>query len=425
MVKLKFIVKDGVLVLRISESRQRFYKRVGYLLKGTPNLERHWKADKERFSSYSNFHGENNQALEEFKQIYWKVIQQHPELSARQVADYYKSADPEPVHHTGDDLVEWNINEYKNSVHKYLEIVILRERAKQGCNYEPYYKLLNRCISDIPGFKTMAFSSVDYNRMVGIAYIFANRKGYRNMGKTFRAFLGKAHKDKDVEFNLKQIGDFKFADYNPDRHVVVEKHPDILTDDQLRLFLNMSVADMTPTYKDRQQVELYYDFCVFMFHSFFAPCDVIKTKRRDITRKNTIVIKRKKTHRTVEVPVTPVMREIIDKYRGQSKDGYIFPIMDDEADKKYTTKDYCFKKFREKLNVWLKEVGKELGTDFDMYAYVFRHTAITVALNNSLPISYVANAAGTSIEMIQAHYYNGESEKNRDMLTSAFMRAAV
>ena len=210
--KLKFIVKDGVLVLRISESRQRFYKRVGYLLKGTPNLEKHWKADKERFSSYSNFHGENNQALEEFKQIYWKVIQQHPELSARQVADYYKSADPEPVHHTGDDLVEWNINEYKNSVHKYLEIVILRERAKQGCNYEPYYKLLNRCISDIPGFKTMAFSSVDYNRMVGIAYTFANRKGYRNMGKTFRAFLGKAHKDKDVEFHLKQIGDFKFSE---------------------------------------------------------------------------------------------------------------------------------------------------------------------------------------------------------------------
>lgn len=87
--------------------------------------------------------------------------------------------------------------------------------------------------------------------------------------------------------------------------------------------------------------------------------------------------------------------------------------------------DYTYKKFREHLNIWLKEIGKELGTDFDLYAYAFRHTAITVAINNGLPILYIANAAGTSVEMIQQHYYNGESAKNREMLTSVFMRAGV
>ena len=35
-----------------------------------------------------------------------------------------------------------------------------------------------------------------------------------------------------------------------------------------------------------------------------------------------------------------------------SKDGYIFPIMDDEKEKSYTTKDYTFKKFREFLNYY-------------------------------------------------------------------------
>lgn len=106
-----------------------------------------------------------------------------------------------------------------------------------------------------------------------------------------------------------------------------------------------------------------------------------------------------------------------------SKDGYIFPIIDDEKEKSYTTKDYTFKKFREFLNKWLKVVGKELGLCFDLYAYVFRHTAITVAIDHGLSVSYAANAAGTSVEMVQQHYYNGECQQNREKLTEAFMMA--
>lgn len=45
MVKLKIIIRSGTLVLRIPENKDRFYKSVGYLLKGAPNLK-HWKADK-------------------------------------------------------------------------------------------------------------------------------------------------------------------------------------------------------------------------------------------------------------------------------------------------------------------------------------------------------------------------------------------
>lgn len=425
MVRLKFIVLHGVLVLRISGNKARYYKRVTHLLKGKPNIEKHWVKEKERFSAYAVSYAENNQILREFKDIYWKLITEHPELTPKQVADYYHSRFAAPKAGIQENVSEWPVEEYRNSVGKYLQTIILREKAKAGCNYEAYYKLLARCRADIPGFDTMAFSTIDYNKMVEIAYIFARRRAYRNTSKTFRALLGKAHKDKNVMFDIGQIGAFCFSDYNPDRYDVVERHPDVLSDEQLRRFMNFSVRDLTPSYRNRRQVELYYDFCVFMLHTFFAPCDVIKVKRRDITRKNTLLVKRKKTHRTVEVPITPVVRGIIDKYKGQSKGGYIFPIMDDEHDKKCATRDYTYKKFRENLNLWLKEVGKELETDFNLYAYVFRHTAITVAINNGLPISYIANAAGTSVEMIQQHYYNGESAKNREMLTSVFMKAGV
>lgn len=87
MVKLKIIIRSGALVLRISENKDRFYKSVEYLLKGSPDFK-HWKADREQFSGYSPFYQENNQALSDFKQIYQKLVNEHPELTARQISDY-------------------------------------------------------------------------------------------------------------------------------------------------------------------------------------------------------------------------------------------------------------------------------------------------------------------------------------------------
>ena len=90
MVKLKFIVKDGSLVLRISEGKERYYKSVKHLLTGSPNLERHWNADKERFTCNAISYSDNNKALEEFKSNYTKLLLEHPELTARQVASYFQ-----------------------------------------------------------------------------------------------------------------------------------------------------------------------------------------------------------------------------------------------------------------------------------------------------------------------------------------------
>ena len=90
MVKLKFIIKDNSLVLRISEGKERYYKSVKHLLTGSPNLAKHWNADKERFSANAVSYSENNKALEEFKSTYTKLLFEHPELTARQVASYFQ-----------------------------------------------------------------------------------------------------------------------------------------------------------------------------------------------------------------------------------------------------------------------------------------------------------------------------------------------
>jgi integrase len=423
MVKLKFVIRGNSLVLRISEGKQRFYKSVHHLLVGSPNLEKHWNSDKGRFSGYAVSYAENNKALEDFKSIYSKRIIEHPELNAKQIAMYYNVIkQPLALDDTSQNIPQEEVS--CNLIEKFLEIVIQREKAKQGCNFETYHNLLNKCRKVLAGFSSLTFQSLNYDSCIGIANVFAQYKGYVNITKTFRSLLGRAHKDNNVTFNLSQIGDFKFADYNPNKYNVNIKKPDVLTSEQLKAFLNINVSKMTPSYQNRKNVELYYDFSVFMFHSFFAPCDVIKLKYKNITNNNTLVIKRKKTHHQLETPISPVMEAITNKYRGQTKNDYVFPILDDEKEKQYKKKDYLFKKFDEKINGWLKSVGKELGLEYNLYAYVFRHTAITVALDSGLPISYVALAAGTSIKMIQEHYYNGDNPMNQQRLQMAFMQAA-
>ena len=49
MVRLKFIIRSGSLVLRISEGKERYYKKVHSLLIGNPDIK-YWDSNKEKFN---------------------------------------------------------------------------------------------------------------------------------------------------------------------------------------------------------------------------------------------------------------------------------------------------------------------------------------------------------------------------------------
>lgn len=52
----------------------------------------------------------NNKILNGFKDIYWKLIQEHPELTARQVADYYNPNASNPFALQQEDLLVWPVD---------------------------------------------------------------------------------------------------------------------------------------------------------------------------------------------------------------------------------------------------------------------------------------------------------------------------
>lgn len=419
MVKLKFVVINGKLVLRISEGKARFYRATTSLLAGNPNLARHWNSAREKFSSSDPNAKANNEALAGFKAVFQKFLLDNPGADAQSVANLSEK----PRESCGSVLSEAEPLP-QDTLSAFMEKLVMREKAKKGCNFENYQKLLKKLRRVVPGFDRITFREIDFDKCVEIAGIFAERGGYACSMKAFRNTLGKAAKDPDVPFRIAQIGDFNFKDYDPDKDVAKFHKPDVLTQEQIRRFVDLDLESTYTRYTSRKTVELYHDFCVFMLHSMMSPCDVIKLKKRDISKAHTIVTRRKKTHCVVEVPISPAMDAIMAKYSGMSRDGYIFPIMDDRKEAEYVTRDYMFKRFREKVNVWLKKAGKEIGLDYPLYGYVFRHTAITLALDSGLPVSYVAAVAGTSIEIIQKHYYNADNVRNSQKLQLAFLKVS-
>lgn len=409
MVRLKFIIKCGSLVLRISEGKERYYKKVHSLLIGNPDIK-YWDANKERFTYRSKDYVANNAQLERFKDIYKKLITNYPELTARQIASFYKTGNR---HQKAVGIgVVLSQRPYRNSVEEYLKVVIEREKSKPGNNFMFYKKLLQRCQKTIPDFSSLTFQAIDFDLCLRMAQMFAKYKNYRGISKGFRALLGKADMDQNVQFSLKQIGGFKFQHYNPEKYMEGIAIPNILNEEKLRIFLNMDINVITPTYRNRKEVELYHDFCKFMFYTFLAPCDVIKLEYRNISNRNTLTLRRKKTCKLTEIPILPPMASLIEKYKSKYKNKYIFPVLSHGLAREYKTRDYLSIRFRENLNKWLKALGNDLELDFNLHSYVFRHTAISTAVNGGLPLAYVAMLAGVKPETIHRYYYYGNSIDN-------------
>lgn len=413
MIRLKYIIRSETLVLRISEGKDRYYKRVSHLLLGNPNLK-YWDATRERFGYRCSNYIENNEILDQFKSIYRNLITEYPALSAHQIASFYKR------HGNPLSGVKDGINTHITSVEEYIKVIIEREKSKPGDNYTFYYKLLQKCRKVIPDFSNMSFQSIDFDSCLKIAKIFAKHKNYTGISKGFRALLGKADVDNNVDFSLNQIGGFKFQDYNPNKYNEGIGIPEVLNKKKLKEFLNFEIDKLTPSYKDRYQVNLFFDFCRFMFYTFLAPCDAIRLEYLNISKRNTLILRRRKTCKLVEIPIHPEVAEIISKYRSKAKGNYIFPILSRISIRDYKTRNYIYIRFRERLNIWLKAVGDQLDLDFNLHSYIFRHTAITTALNGGLSLSYVAQLTGTTPENIQRYYYNGNTYDNQTLFIRIF-----
>lgn len=101
-----------------------------------------------------------------------------------------------------------------------------------------------------------------------------------------------------------------------------------------------------------------------------------------------IMTHRHKTDTAVNVPILDIPMELIERYRGQSKKGYILPILSNQ-----------------KMNQYLKDVAKACGIEKNITFHMARHTfATTVTLSQGVPIESVSKMLGhTQIKTTQIY----------------------
>lgn len=400
--------------------RLRFYMdgetkflAVNKLLKG--NLQKkHWNQKKQQFIPSAPFSEENNAILVEYKQRYDKMALNwkgslYGFLAAVQADKFGEDTK------TMKAVIEFVIEEQKKKSHadgstkgSYEGYEKLNRRMQEFCDYAgiQYDKLL---ITDI--------NSVFVNNVMDWIVKEKKGKGHVYISAMLHATLARA--DKEGWFDMQTVKNCRWKGKN--KESVHKYHT--LTKKQCRKFLSLTTDQLPKNPKS----ELYHDFCTFILYTGQSSCDAITLQYddiKDIGGVEHFVFKRRKIAEKqavpCAVPINQKMREIMDRWKKQSRDGYIFPIRNNEKLANQKTNNGDIKHFISRLNNWLKKIGKILECDFSLHTYTFRHTAITHYISKGVPTLYVANLMGTSVKNCENIYYNNQGDViSRDKVLKA------
>ncbi|MCM1074047.1 MAG: site-specific integrase [Ruminococcus sp.] len=146
------------------------------------------------------------------------------------------------------------------------------------------------------------------------------------------------------------------------------------------------------------------DVFLFCCYTGLAYID-LKLLREDNIRtsfdgKQWIMTHRHKTDTVVNVPILDIPMELLARYKGKCKNGYLLPILSNQ-----------------KCNQYLKDVAKECKIDKNITFHMARHTfATTVTLSQGVPIESVSKMLGhTNIKTTQIYARITNQKISRDM----------
>lgn len=246
------------------------------------------------------------------------------------------------------------------------------------------------------------------------------RTNYLNIMKLFKQTHKKAYDRELTDTALR----FKYTDHAPllpDEYG--EKSPS-LTPEQYAQFVALDVRTLHKSGSlSYELMEMYKDVCIFLYETKTRPVDVTRAHTDNIVlidgrqfyrytpekKKNN---KETNKSKITYSPLSHVALSIIDKYKGKSSQGYIFPFSMNEYKwdmlnaKSWNKWNNRKSRLQEMINKWLREkVAKALNWDIVPHLYTFRHSTLTHAcMTEGANYMRIALDGGTSPNMLQNHY---------------------
>lgn len=338
---------------------------------------------------------------------------------------------------------------------EFLDIIVTEEKTKQigaSSNYQLYFTLHNK-LKGVNLKKHTTFTPASYNgqelydtalsditdyhfRVFG-EWIKSdlNGAGYRNLMTTFAATMERAAERypdiRHMGYKWRKESNRKVerAKRLTAQQLIATSREDIqaLTVDELNRFLNFDLSTIAPPQAHKKRlVQIYFDTVLLMYYTASRPADVIQWdwvhNYYEATRQITYIPHklRNRGGKRVTINLCPQAIDIIEKYRGQSKGGYILPLpMNDTGWGELDGETYKIWESRrsrtlQSINLWLRRIAQALNLDVKkLTMYVFRHTSITHCINRyNMNVMKVAAMAGTSVAIINKHYYNPNIDNN-------------
>lgn len=174
-----------------------------------------------------------------------------------------------------------------------------------------------------------------------------------------------------------------------------ERH--YLSQKELDLLIN---TEFNHTYQNRTK-----DIFIFSCYTGLSYIDVKNLMKNDIVKgidgKDWIFTKRQKTDHPIKIPLLDVAENIIHKYKDEmTNSDKLLPVYSNQ-----------------KLNIYLKEIAKELKINKYLTFHSARHTfATTVTLSNGVPIETVSKLLGhTKLSTTQIYAKVLESRISSDI----------
>lgn len=424
---LSFAVLRNKMCLRITEkgTSKRNYKQVDI-----PFLDfSRWNQKKQKFTGRSESSSRNNEALERIMSEYTKLNIDFKPSSANELFILHDDKKRVVVKPKKKWKNRYDYDEPVSAPNRsttfssYLRWLIYNMRHEKRMlpsrNYQTYVTLYNKLIEEGRVHKKHV-CSITNKDFISFGEWMLSRgfsgPNFREMMKRFKSVHSKAYEHELNDNTLR----YKFSADAPRR-----KNYDVysLTLEQYRQLEELDVDRVQQRGPGARFLkQLYLDFCLFMYEMKIRPVDAFKLHSRNlIYDRGSHYIRytpEKKKNYTINSEVVNKLTEkamrIIRKYKGVSKMGYVFPFSVNDVEWDYedcvswnrwaTQKQQIIYK----INLFLKKAARCIGADFRrITVYSIRHSAFTHEISrNEKPLLQIAKEGGTSIDMLEKHYYH-------------------
>ena len=147
----------------------------------------------------------------------------------------------------------------------------------------------------------------------------------------------------------------------------------------------------------------YFNYLLFAYYTIGMNFTDMARLTWDDIRGDDIYYIRKKTHHEMNIPIHPIIRELLNHYKpltGKSpsitgrNDSYIFPILHKELHTTEAQRENRIRKILKSFNKELKSIGAAAKIETVLTSYTLRHTAITNLVRAGVTLDAVQALAG-------------------------------